>query len=198
MLTENRVPNDALRTVRAADVATWLTGLGWRQRAFKRPELWVFDGPPDADGQPIVAVIPSDAAYPDFGDRLDDLLRLVAAVTWRPVATLAAELVAIRTSADVPASPEVRTFTGKVVGLADTRASDDDDDDDDGERVVTLRFDANGHGRDQTARLHLDEVDYRAACDAHCDGRPATLRGRLERRGKRWWIVAVEDFAVPA
>ena len=93
--------------------------------------------------------------------------------------------------------PETRAFTGRVVGLADTRASDDDEDDDDGERVVTLRFDANGRGRDQTARLHLDEPDYRAACDAHRDGRPVTLRGHLERRGKRWWIVAVEGFAAP-
>ena len=92
--------------------------------------------------------------------------------------------------------PEVRTFIGKVVGLADSRASDDDDDDsDDGERVVTLRFDVNGRGRDQTARLHLDEADYRAACDAHRDGRAITLRGHLERRGKRWWIVAAEGFA---
>ncbi len=90
----------------------------------------------------------------------------------------------------------MRTFIGKVVGLADSRASDDDEgDDDDGERVVTLRFDVNGRGRDQTARLHLDEADYRAACDAHRDGRAVTLRGHLERRGKRWWIVAAEGFA---
>jgi len=352
-------------SVRAHDVAAWLTGLGWRPRtSFPRPEFLVFDGPPDDNGDPIVAVISSDAAYPDFRDRLDDLLRLVAAVTRRPVAELAAELadlqadidrvelrvvspfahqgsipldyaatmvgalrdlviaaacvekdprpayaratkaavehaqacrfgqtrrgsfiatvecpvtpvigdptlpfdvpferrvterivrgvaqvgraVASRDAASLAEAwkvglnanmceallklrapgeaalefsarwssrvaaptdltapvrldrasfdyvsataralqpsrvPEVRAFLGKVVGLADSRASDDD------ERVVTLRFDVNGRGRDQTARLHLDEAD----------GRAVTLREHLERRGKRWWIVAAEGFA---
>lgn len=376
-------PERVTARVSAADVAAWLTAIGWTKRDYKRPELWVFEGPLDHEGKPLVGVIPSDEAYPDFADRLDDLLRLVAAATHRPVAELVAELadrqvdidrvelrvvspfaeqgsipldyaatmvgalrdlvvaaacvemdprpayaratkaavehakayrfgqtrrgsfiatvecpvtpviadpalprevpfdrrvterivrgvtqvgravasrdvdllagawkdglnanmceallklrapgeamleLSARWSPRVAAPedlaapvcldrasfeyvsataralqplvvPQVREFLGRVVGLADSRAPDDDDDDDDGERVVTLRFDTNGRGRDQTARLHLDEGDYRIACDAHRDGRAVTLRGHLERRGKRWWVVAVEGFAVVA
>ena len=361
-----------LADVSTADVAAWLTGLGWRQNLdFPRTDVFVFEGFKDDYGKALTVMVPADSGTPEFAEQLSRVLRLVAAVTRRPLEALAAELadlqadidrvelrvvspfahqgsipldyaatmvgalrdlviaaacvekdprpayaratkaavehaqacrfgqtrrgsfiatvecpvtpvigdptlpfdvpferrvterivrgvaqvgraVASRDAASLaeawkvglnanmceallklrapgeaalefsarwssrvaaptdltapvrldrasfdyvsataralqPSSvPEVRAFTGKVVGLADSRAADDDDEDsDDGERVVTLRFDVNGRGRDQTARLHLDEAD----------GRAVTLREHLERRGKRWWIVAAEGFA---
>ncbi len=91
---------------------------------------------------------------------------------------------------------DARAFIGRVVALADPREDDDDGvDDDDDDRIATLRFDANGRGRLQNARARLGEGDYKLACDAHRDGRPVSLRGRLERRGNRWWITDTEGFA---
>jgi hypothetical protein len=94
-----------------------------------------------------------------------------------------------------PTATESRAFTGHIVGLSDSRAGDDDGDDDgDDERIATLRFDENGRGKLQSARMHLGEADYKVACDAHRDGHTVTLKGRLDRRGNRWWIANVDGF----
>jgi len=93
---------------------------------------------------------------------------------------------------------EVRDLSGKITALATARTGgDEDEDDDDGDdtdRVATLRFDESGRGRFQNARVVLEESDYKIACDAHRDGRVVSLRGRLDKRGKRWWIADVEGF----
>ncbi len=96
-----------------------------------------------------------------------------------------------------PAAADVRALTGHIVGLIDASVGDDDEGDEgNDERIATLRFDANGRGALQNARMHLSEADYKVACDAHRDGRTVALKGRLERRGNRWWINDVAGFAV--
>lgn len=48
-------------------VTAYLGSTGWKRRAdFPRPEVLVFDGPPDDEGEPITAVISSSTTMRDF------------------------------------------------------------------------------------------------------------------------------------
>lgn len=172
--------------VRLAEVTAWLASNGWHHRtAFPRADVLVFDGPLDEDGQPLVVVLPRDRSARGFLDELASGLDLVAAVKgW------SLDEVAVAIALPCIDLTRAVALDGRIVGLVDARERDDD------ERIATLRFDANGRGKLQSARMRLCEADYKVACDAHRDGRTVALKGRLERRGNRWWINDVADFAV--
>lgn len=87
-----------------------------------------------------------------------------------------------------------RDIVGKIVRLAASDVDDDEDDASDGERTATLRFSENG--RQQSALLQLEPEDYRAACDAHRDGRRVRVTGTLERIGRSWHVIGIKKFEV--
>lgn len=65
----------ALTGIGVEHVTAYLGGAGWKRRAdFPRPEVLVFEGPPDDHGEPITAVIPSSASMRDYRVRLARLL----------------------------------------------------------------------------------------------------------------------------
>jgi hypothetical protein len=66
-----------LRSVQVADVRKYLLAHGWKSKPYPRPELLVFEGPPDDHGEPIVQVLPSSE---DFADYQLGLLELVTAL----------------------------------------------------------------------------------------------------------------------
>lgn len=74
-------------------VTSYLGGNGWTRRAdFPRDDVVVFDGPPDDDGQAIVAVLPRDETTSDFRRRLSDLLGTLAVVEGRAVEDVALDM----------------------------------------------------------------------------------------------------------
>lgn len=54
-----------------------------------------------------------------------------------------------------------------------------------GDREVALRWASDAHG-DITVRTSLGPKDYLRALDAHRNGRPIRLKGKLEHSGRKW------------
>lgn len=74
-------------------VTAYLGASGWRRRAaFPRPEVLVFDGPDDDEGEPIEAVIPSSTRFSDFRRRLEDLLNTLSILEDRPPLEIALDM----------------------------------------------------------------------------------------------------------
>jgi hypothetical protein len=78
--------------VRVADVKTYLLNRGWRLQPFPRPELLVFEGPPDDDGEPIVQVLPSSEQYRDYRMRLEDLIGALGVIEDRPASDVLTDI----------------------------------------------------------------------------------------------------------
>ena len=94
-LFEGHIPPDSpvLAGIELRHVTAYLGSAGWLRRAdFPRPELIVFDGPPDDDGDPIQAVLPAADRTLDFRLRLSDLLRTLAVLEGRPGRDIALEM----------------------------------------------------------------------------------------------------------
>lgn len=92
---EFRIPPDdpVLGGVDLRDVTAYLANAGWVRRAdFPRPELVVFDGPPDDNGDPIPAVLPAADRTLDFRLRLSDLLHALSVIEGRPARDIALEM----------------------------------------------------------------------------------------------------------
>lgn len=101
--------------------------------------------------------------------------------------TAARELRKIRESAETK-------IGGKIVQLrSEGGALEEDDDESDGqERTITVVWD--DPGRRLRIRVSLDPPDYAAACDAHKNGYQVEVRGRLEKIGKFWKLMAPREF----
>jgi hypothetical protein len=115
MMLSLMVDERLLPTIRVTDVTSYLGEKGWRRRdGFPRPELLVFDGPPDDAGEPIVVTIPASDRFQDFRPRLIELIRLLSQIEARPPADIAGDLVAphvdrldVRVMADFAATGSV-------------------------------------------------------------------------------------------
>jgi hypothetical protein len=69
-----------IQQVRADAVRSYLLKHSWKSRPYSRPELWVFEGPADDRGQPIVQVLPSSEHLADYQPRLGELLASLAVI----------------------------------------------------------------------------------------------------------------------
>jgi hypothetical protein len=81
-----------VRSVRVADVRSYLLHHGWRPKAYPRPELLLFEGPTADNGEPIVQVLPSDEQFADYQQRLVELISALAVIEDRPAADVLADL----------------------------------------------------------------------------------------------------------
>ena len=70
--------------VTVADVRTYLLNRSWRLRPFPGPELLVFEGPKDDDGEPIIQVLPSSVRLRDYRMRVEDLIGALSVIESRP------------------------------------------------------------------------------------------------------------------
>ena len=61
------------------------------------------------------------------------------------------------------------------------------------EREIVIYWKSDEFG-DMNVRLSLGPADYLSAVEAHLRGRIAHAAGRLERRGRFWWLVEVTHF----
>jgi hypothetical protein len=60
--------------VRVANAQSYMLRNGWKRRPYPRPELLVFEGPLDDDGNEIIQVIPSSERAGDYRLRVVQLI----------------------------------------------------------------------------------------------------------------------------
>jgi hypothetical protein len=70
--------------VTVGNVRTYLLARGWRLQPFPGPELLVFEGPKDDDGEPIIQVLPSSERLRDYRMRVEDLISALSVIENRP------------------------------------------------------------------------------------------------------------------
>jgi hypothetical protein len=87
--------------VTVSDVRTYLQDRGWRQQR-SRPELLVFEGPDDDDGDPLVLVLPSSEKARDYRLRLEDLFGALSVIEDRPAADVLSDVLAGVSTNGVP------------------------------------------------------------------------------------------------
>jgi len=72
-----------IASVRVASVQSYLLRHGWQQRPYPQPELLVFQGPPDDNGEPIIQIVPSSEGMRDFGLRMEELIAALSVLEGR-------------------------------------------------------------------------------------------------------------------
>jgi hypothetical protein len=103
----NRVWVDPrLPLVRVAGVRSYLLGRGWRLQPYPGPELLVFDGPADDDGQPITQVLPSSEQMRDFPLRVEELIAALSILEDRPAPDILTDILSKETAGPPPAVEE--------------------------------------------------------------------------------------------
>lgn len=88
------------------------------------------------------------------------------------------------------------TLTGLLINLRSKSAPTETEDDGSSHQVTIEGID--NKGAERTLRVVLNPADYRAACDAHRDGKNVSITGRLEKEAKFWVLMAPKDFKVNA
>jgi hypothetical protein len=63
-----------IEQVTVAGIRAYLLQRGWTPEPFPGPELLVFAGPLDDDGEPMIQVVPSDETYVDYRLRVEELI----------------------------------------------------------------------------------------------------------------------------
>src|SRR5262245_10828596 len=95
----NRVWVDpSLPLVRVAGVRSYLLSRGWRLQPYPGPELLVFEGPADDDGQPIVQVLPSSEQMRDFPLRVEELIAALSILEDRPAPDILSDILSEKTA----------------------------------------------------------------------------------------------------
>ncbi len=83
-----------IERVRVDDVRAYLLDRGWRLQPFPGPELLVFEGPKDDDGEPIIQVLPSSERLRDYRMRVEDLIGALSAIEDRPAGDVLTDVLA--------------------------------------------------------------------------------------------------------
>jgi hypothetical protein len=81
-----------LPLVRVAGVRSYLLGRGWRLQPYPGPELLVFEGQTDDDGQPILQVLPSSEQMRDFPLRVEELIAALSILEDRPAPDILSDI----------------------------------------------------------------------------------------------------------
>jgi hypothetical protein len=112
----NRVWVDPrLPLVRVAGVRSYLLARGWRPQPYPGPELLVFEGPTDDDGQPIVQVLPSSEQMRDFPLRVEELIAALSILEDRPPSSILSDILNEETA---PLSPTAEENGSNLIGPA--------------------------------------------------------------------------------
>jgi hypothetical protein len=80
--------------VTVSDVRAYLLARGWRLQPFPGPELLVFEGPKDDEGEPIVQVLPSSESLKDYRMRVEDLIGALGVIENRPATSILSDVLA--------------------------------------------------------------------------------------------------------
>jgi hypothetical protein len=93
------------------NVRTYLLNHGWRLQPFPGPELLVFEGPKDDDGEPILQVLPSSERLRDYRMRVEDLIGALSVIEGRPATDILTDILS-----SVPANGAVQQHADGVNG----------------------------------------------------------------------------------
>ena len=80
--------------VTVAGVRSYLLNKGWRLQPFPGPELLVFEGPKDDDGEPILQVLPSSEQLRDYRMRVENLIGALSLIEGRPAVDILNDMLA--------------------------------------------------------------------------------------------------------
>jgi hypothetical protein len=100
--------------------------------------------------------------------------------------------IAAKTMREQPTMQPLELF-GRIVRLQN-QADPQDLLDETHEREIVVYWKSEEYG-DLNVRIGLAPSDYLAAVEAHLRGRSVRAAGRLERRGRLWWLVEVTHFS---
>jgi hypothetical protein len=73
-----------IELVDVAGIQSYLEARGWQRQPYPGPELLVFGGPVDDDGEPIIQVLPSSEKMRDFRLRAEQLITALSVLEERP------------------------------------------------------------------------------------------------------------------
>jgi hypothetical protein len=73
----------------------YLLNRNWRLQPFAGPELLVFEGPNDDDGEPIIQVLPSSERLKDYRMRIEELIGSLSAIEDRPAVDVLNDILAV-------------------------------------------------------------------------------------------------------
>jgi hypothetical protein len=80
--------------VRVPGVRSYMLRHGWKLRPYPGPELLVFDGPLDDDGEPIIQLIPSSERMRDYRLRVVELITALSVLEDRPPVAILNDILA--------------------------------------------------------------------------------------------------------
>jgi hypothetical protein len=103
-MSNNPWVDPRVASVRAAGVQAYLSARGWKRVPFPGPELLVFEGPPDDDGQPITQVVPASEHLRDFRLRVEELIGALSVLEGRPPGDVLTDMVMAGSAAPPPLS----------------------------------------------------------------------------------------------
>ena len=83
-----------INRVTVGQVRTYLLDRNWRLQPFPGPELLVFAGPNDDDGEPILQVLPSSEGLRDYGMRVEELIGALSVLEDRPAVAILNDMLA--------------------------------------------------------------------------------------------------------
>jgi hypothetical protein len=81
-----------IEQVRVAGVRSYLLSRGWILQPYPGPELLVFGGPLDDDGEPIVQILPSSEQMGDFRLRSEELIAALSVLEDRPASEILTDI----------------------------------------------------------------------------------------------------------
>jgi hypothetical protein len=70
------------------NVRSYLLNRGWHLQPFPGPELLVFEGPKDDEGEAIIQVLPSSERLRDYRMRVEDLIAALSVIEGRPAVAI--------------------------------------------------------------------------------------------------------------
>ena len=91
-----------VRQVRTEDARSYLLRHDWKPKPFPRPQVLLFEGPPDDDGNPIVQVIPVGEPDAEFVQRMIELIGNLAIVADRPAVAVLNDILQASASGQPP------------------------------------------------------------------------------------------------
>jgi hypothetical protein len=80
--------------VQPEQARAYLLAHGWEQKPFPRPEMVLFEGPPDDDGRPIRMFVPSERKGSDYLECIASLVTALAVIEDRGAATVLTDMLA--------------------------------------------------------------------------------------------------------
>lgn len=81
-----------IKQLTAEKVRAYMLCHGWQSQPFPGPELLVFGGLQDDDGEPIVQIVPSSERMSDFRVRTEELIGALSVIEDRPAVEILVEM----------------------------------------------------------------------------------------------------------